>query len=432
MIDNEVITRPSSRVRLAPETRRGLIALGLGGTLEWYDWMLFGLVASYLGPKFFPASSPVAATLSALAVFAVGFFFRPIGGIILGTFADRIGRRKIMIFSVGMMAITTLVIAICPTYAQIGAWAGVILLLTRIVQGISTGVEGPLATAQGLELVPEGREGTVAGVMSAFVNFGILAASLVTFLTVLVLGPTAMSDWGWRIPFGVAVVGSLIVVYLRRRLPETMTQEELEESSTGAIWSSVGRNWLSVLAIVFVVGAVQVYNYAWTTGLPNTARTVMNESPAAVFGITTLLSVVMVVGSLIVGKLVDGKALSKWYIWTRALAIPSMFLILLYVRPGIGAFAGVVLGGSIVMVLNMTLYNVVTSTLMPKASRGAGTALGYGIGVAVFGGTAAYLVVWCASIHQLWLFSMYGAVLMVLSIVLYVLARRINGIHIGR
>ena len=432
MIDNEVSTQPSTRTRLTPETRRGLTALGLGGTLEWYDWMLFGLMASYLGPKFFPASSPVAATLSALAVFAVGFFFRPVGGIILGTFADRIGRRKIMILSIGLMAITTLVIAVCPTYAQIGPWAGIILLLTRIVQGISTGVEGPLATAQGLELVPEGREGTVAGTMSAFVNFGILAASLLTFLTVLVLGPAAMADWGWRVPFAIAVVGSIVVLYLRRRLPETMTREELEKSSTGAIWSSVGKNWLSVLAIVFVVGAVQVYNYAWTTGLPSTARTVMNESPTAVFGITTLLSVIMVIGSLIVGKLVDGKALSKWFIWTRALAVPSMFLILLYVKPGIGAFAWVMLGGSIVMVLNMTLYNVVTSTLMPKESRGAGTALGYGLGVAIFGGTAAYLVVWCASIHQTWLFSVYGAVLMIISIVLYVLARRINGLHIGR
>lgn len=432
MIDNEVSTRPGTRARLLPETRRGLIALGLGGTLEWYDWMLFGLVASYLGPKFFPDSNPITATLSALAVFAVGFFFRPVGGIVLGTYADRIGRRKIMILSVVLMAATTLVIAVCPTYEQIGPWAGVILLLARIVQGISTGVEGPLATAQGLELVPEGREGTVAGVMSAFVNFGILAASLVTFLTVLLLGPAAMADWGWRVPFALAVVGSIVVLYLRRRLPETMTPQELEEASTGKIWSSVGRNWLSILAIVFVVGAVQVYNYAWTTGLPNTARIVMKESPTAVFGITTLLGVVMVIGSLIVGKLVDGKALSKWYMWTRALAIPSMFLVLLYVRPGMGAFAGVVLGGSIVMVLNMTLYNVVSSTLMPKASRGAGTALGYGIGVAVFGGTAAYLVVWCSEIHQTWLFSVYGAVLMVLSIVLYVLARRFNGIHIGR
>lgn len=432
MIDNEVDTPSGSRQRLSSEARRGLLALGLGGTLEWYDWMLFGLVASYLGPKFFPDSDPVAATLSALAVFAVGFLFRPLGGIVLGTYADRIGRRKIMILSVALMAITTLIIAVCPTYEQIGAWAGVILLISRIVQGISTGVEGPLATAQGVELVPEGREGSVAGIMSFFVNLGILAASLLTFLTALALGPVAMAGWGWRIPFAVAVLGSVVIIYLRRRLPETMTRKELEESTTGSVWTGVGRNWLSLLAIVFVVGAVQVYNYAWTTGLPNTARIVMKENPATVFGITTIMSLVMVVGALVIGRLVDGRSLSKWYIWTRVLAIPSMFLILLYTQPGIGGFAGVMLGGSIVLVMNMTLYNVVTASLMPKGSRGAGTALGYGIGVAIFGGTASYLVVWFTSIHQGWLFAVYGAVLMAISVALYVAARRANGTYIGK
>jgi len=113
----------------AVPTRRALLGLGLGNTLEWYDWQNFGLLSAFIGPQFFPSDDPGASTLSALAVFAVGFAVRPLGGVLLGNVADRVGRRAVMLFSVGIMAVTTLVIAITPTYAQVGAWAGVILLV---------------------------------------------------------------------------------------------------------------------------------------------------------------------------------------------------------------------------------------------------------------------------------------------------------------
>jgi MFS transporter, MHS family, alpha-ketoglutarate permease len=418
--------------RLSPEVRRGLLALGLGNTLEWYDWMVFGLLSAFIGPKFFPSQDPVTATLSALAVFAVGFAFRPLGGILLGTFADRIGRRRVMLWSIMMMAVTTLIIALCPTYDQIGAAAGVILLVCRIIQGMSTGIEAPLSTAHAVELVPAGREGFVAGVISFFVNAGILLASLVSYLSSLMLGSTVMADWGWRVPFIVGAAFGFVVVYLRRTLPETMKPEELADNSAKAVWGGVRKHWLSVLAITFVVGAAQAYNYAWNTGLPTAARSSFKEDATAVFALTTALGVVLVVGSLLIGRFADGRSISKWFLITRALSIPSVFLMLMYVRPGIGGFAAVLLGGSVVLVLNMTLYNVVTSSLMPKSCRGAGTALGYGIGVALFGGTASYLLVWLQSLNAAWMFPVYVAVLSLLSIVFYLLARQKNGIFIGR
>ncbi|MET4590794.1 MFS transporter [Arthrobacter sp. 754] len=434
MTDTVVKTGAASdrKPRLSPEVRRGLLALGLGNTLEWYDWMVFGLLSAFIGPKFFPSQDPVTATLSALAVFAVGFAFRPLGGILLGTLADKLGRRKVMLWSIMMMAVTTLVIALCPTYDQIGAAAGVILLVCRIIQGMSTGIEAPLSTAHAVELVPEGREGFVAGVISFFVNAGILLASLVSYLSSLMLGGTVMADWGWRIPFIVGAAFGFVVVYLRRTLPETMKPEELADNSTKAVWGGVRKHWLSVLAITFVVGAAQAYNYAWNTGLPTAARSSFKEDATAVFALTTALGVVLVVGSLLIGRFADGRSISKWFLITRALSIPSVFLMLMYVRPGIGGFAAVLLGGSVVLVLNMTLYNVVTSSLMPKSCRGAGTALGYGIGVALFGGTASYLLVWLQSLNAAWIFPVYVAVLSLLSIVFYLLAKQKNGIFIGR
>jgi len=432
MIDTGVNTVKTGRERFSPEVRRGILGLGLGNTLEWYDWMIFGLLSAYIGPHFFPSSDPVTSTLDALAVFAVGFLFRPLGGIVLGTLADRIGRRRVMMLSITMMAVSTLVIAVSPTYQEIGAWAGVILLACRVVQGLSTGIEAPLSTAHAVELVPEGREGMVAGIISFYVNVGIVGAPLVSFLTTLVIGGDAVADWGWRIPFILGALFGFVILYLRRTLPETMRPEELVDTTTGSVWTGVRKSWLSVLAIVFVVGAVQAYNYAWNVGLPNAARSTMGEDTTAVFALTTILGLILVFGSLLVGKLVDGRALSRWFVVTRILAIPSVFLMLLYVEPGIGGFAGVLLGGSIVLALNMTLYNVVSTSLVPKGIRATGTSLGYGLGVAIFGGTASYLLVWFQSINVDWAFPVYVAVLSALSIVFYLLARRINGIHVGK
>ncbi len=432
MIDNAVETVSSPSRQLSPTVRKGLLGLGLGNALEWYDWMVFGLLSAFIGPNFFPNSDPLSATLNTLAVFAVGFAFRPLGGIMLGTVADKIGRRRVMLLSIMMMAVTTLIIAITPGYSQIGPWAGVILVACRIIQGISTGIEAPLSTSHAVELAPVGREGMVAGLMSFYVNLGILLASLVSFLSSLAIGGAAMGVWGWRVPFIIGAIFGFVVVYLRRALPETMRPEELAANSTGSVWSGVGKHWISVLAIVFVVGAAQAYNYAWNVGLPSAARTNFKEDPTAVFALTTALGVVMVVGSWVVGKLTDGKSMSRWFLITRILAIPSVFLMLMYVQPGIGGFAAVLLGGSVVLVINMTLYNVISTSLMPKSFRGAGVALGYGIGVAIFGGTASYLLVWFQSMHADWIFPVYVAVLSILSVVFYLLARRVNGIFVGK
>lgn len=423
---------PTKNPKFTPQVRKGLLGLGLGNALEWYDWMVFGLLSAFIGPNFFPNTEPLSATLNALAVFAVGFAFRPLGGILLGTLADRIGRRRVMLLSIMLMAATTLIIAITPNYATIGAWAGIILLVCRILQGISTGIEAPLSTSHAVELAPEGREGYVAGIMSFYVNIGILLASLVSFLCTLVLGGAAMADWGWRVPFIIGAAFGFVVLYLRRSLPETLKAEEMATNTPRAVWSGVRKHWLSVLAIIFVVGAAQAYNYAWNVGLPTAARSGFKEDPTAVFALTTILAVILVVGSWVIGKLADGKAMSRWFLVTRILAIPSVFLMLMYVQPGIGGFAAVLLGGSIVLVLNMTLYNVVSSSLMPKNIRGTGVALGYGIGVALFGGTASYLLVWFQSLNLTWVFPVYVAVLSILSIVFYLAARRSNGIFVGK
>jgi MHS family alpha-ketoglutarate permease-like MFS transporter len=430
-----------------PSDRRALLALGLGNTVEWYDWQAAGLLAALVGPHFFPATDPLSATLSALAVFAVGFAARPFGGVLLGTVADRVGRRAVMLLSVAIMAVSTLVIAVLPTYAEIGAWAGVALVASRLAQGISTGVEAPLSSAYAAELAPPGHEARWGGgVIGMFVNLGLLGASLVSFAASGLLGNAAMSEWGWRLPFVFGALLGLVTLYLRRSLPESLHVADpagevpageagevpaQSAQSVGEVWRTVRRHWVGVLAVVFVVGAAQAFNYAWNVGLPSLARGGFAENATSVFGLTTLLGLVMMLGSPLVGRWADRYRLSRVFLVGRVLAIPAVFLMLAYTGPGLGTLAVVLLAGGVVLILNMTLYNVVSVSLMPQSCRAAGCGIGYGIGVALFGGTASYLLVWLQRAHLGWLFPCYVAVLCVLSIALYLLARRRGEVYVG-
>ena len=411
-------------------SRKAMLGLGLGNTLEWYDWMIFGLLATYIGPKFFVDRDPVSATLDALAVFAVGFVARPLGGVLLGNVADRIGRRRVMLWSVAVMALTTLVLAFLPTYDVIGTGAGVTLLVLRVLQGLSTGVEAPLSTAYAVELMPQGQEGRAAGYISFFVNLGILLASLVTFITSYLVGGQVMSEWGWRVPILFGAVMSFAVVYLRRSLPESLHESEAHETNAG-VWGGVRKHWLGLVAMIAIVGAAQALNYAWNSGLPSLARGTYHEDPTRVFALTTMLGVILLAGSLFTGRWADRIKLSRAYLIARIAAIPTTFLLLLYTGHGLGLFSVVLLGGGVVVALNMTLYNVIATSLMPKYCRATGVGLGYGIAVAVFGGSASYLVVWLNKIGAGWLFPVYVAALCLISVVLYVLARRHSGTFAG-
>ncbi|MGF3052893.1 MFS transporter [Microbacterium sp. YY-03] len=416
--------------------RKNLRALSWGHALEWYDWAIFGLLSSYLGAHFFPADSELASTLNALAVFAVGFVARPLGGVIFGSIADRLGRRKIMIFAIAAVAIGSFVMGVLPGYETIGVAAPIIVVAMRLLQGLSAGVEAPLGTAYALELVPN-RPGYVSGFFGFFNNLGNLLAPLSIFFLTQMLTGDNLAEWGWRIPFIIGGLFGLMVLWLRTTLPETLDVTAArasmdEKMKQPSVWGDVRKYWLSVLATVFIVGAIQAYNYTWIAGLPNLARAAFQEDPSAVFGITTAFGVFMTLGALFLSRILDRFAMSKVFVVTRLLAIPTIFLALLYTEPGIGGFASVMFGGAIVLLLNMTIFVTISNSLLPQHIRGTGLGLGYGFGVALFGGTASYLLLWLQGEGMFWVFPVYIAILCAISVVLYVLAKNRNGIFVGK
>lgn len=416
--------------------RRNLYALSWGHALEWFDWAMFGLLSVYLGAAFFPSDSALASTLNALAVFAVGFVARPIGGVLLGLMADRIGRKTIMLFAIGAVAFGSFVIGVLPTYHTIGIAAPIIVVIMRLLQGLSAGIEAPLGTAYALELVPS-RPGYVSGFFGFFNNLGNLLAPLSIFAISSLMGQETLAAWGWRVPFILGGLFGLIVVFMRRTLPETLDTAAIRSigavpTKENSVWAELRKYWLSVLAVIFIVGAIQAYNYTWIVGLPNLARGTFEEDPSAVFGVTTGMGIFFTLGVLVLTRLLDRYPLSRWFVIARLLAIPTIFMVLLYSKPGIGTFAGVMFGGAVVLLLNMTIFVTVSNSLIPRHIRGTALGLGFGFGVALFGGTASYLLVWLESTDKLWVMPFYIAALCAISIVLYIAAKRRHGLFIGK
>ena len=215
--------------------------------------------------------------------------------------------------------------------------------------------------------------------MSFYVNIGILLASLVSFLCSLTLGGAVMAEWGWRVPFFFGAAFGFVVVYLRRALPETLQARgdgrELLQEPSGPVSASTGSRPGHPLRGRRGPG-LQLRLERWSA---EPARSAYNEDPTTVFAMTTILGLILVIGCWMIGRMADRKSMSRWFLLTRSLAIPSVFLMLLYIEPGIGGFTAVLLGGSIVLVLNMTIYNLVSTSLMPKACRATGVSLGYGM-----------------------------------------------------
>jgi MHS family alpha-ketoglutarate permease-like MFS transporter len=425
--------------RSAP-TRKMTAGLGGGVLLEWYDWGVYGFMAAFLGPHFFPSGDPVASTLTALAVFGAGFFARPLGAAILGPVADRFSHKKIMMLSVSAMAIGSLIIAALPTYNQIGIIAGIALLVIRLTQGLATGAEAGVANAIAIELAPPGQQGRYLGLISgSFIQAGIFGSSLISFFVSAAMPSAAMAEWGWRIPFLIGGLMGIFVIVLRRELPETLVEKALHHASehdqihatTGNVWKGLWKARLALLSVVLVIGAVQIANYAWTTALPNLANSVHKENSTAVFGIITAMGVLWIIMGPFVGRFADHIKPSRAFIITRLLLIPALFTILLYTEPGIGVFALVVFLGGTVVGINMSLYNYIAVTLMPRNIRTTGVAVGYALGVSIFGGTSSYLLVWLQQQDRLWMFSVYGGVVCLLSVLVYWAAKKRGHVYVA-
>ena len=258
-------TRQPATLRKTPG--KAALASFLGSTLEYYDFFIYGSAAALVfGPLFFPSDDPAVGLIGAFATFGVAYVARPVGGLVMGHFGDKLGRKKILLITLGVMGLASLGIGFLPSYNQIGVWAPILLVVGRLAQGFSAGAESAGASTLTLEHSPEGRRGFFTSFVMTGYASGMVLATLV-FIPVAALPTEALMSWGWRVPFWLSIVVLAIAYWVRTHLDETPVFEESKERKSVApmpirevlrfqsadVVRVVGMSIMSVMQTIFTV-----------------------------------------------------------------------------------------------------------------------------------------------------------------------------------
>lgn len=374
--------------------RRAVAAIVAGNALEFYDFLTYSTFAVYIGRAFFPAGNALASLLLTLATFGVGFLTRPLGGILIGAYADRAGRRPAMMLTISLMATGSLGLVLTPSYASIGVSAPLILIIARLVQGLALGGEVGPSTAVLLECAPSGRRGLFVSWQNASQGIAICAAGLVglTLSTLMDKGPLAA--WGWRVPFALGLVIVPVGLYIRRQLPETLESPGSRGSAAvlGLLWRQHRRPLLlAVLIIMCLTISIYVSNYMTTYAL-----TTLGMATSKAMFATITNGAVMAAGALLGGRLADRFG-RKWVmIVPRILLVvaiyPAFLLLVTVSTPGVLVFVTALL--TLLGIVSAAAAITALTEVFPNQVRSSGLAISYAIAVSVFGGTTQFVIAW--------------------------------------
>jgi len=385
---------PSAQDDAADRRRRIMAIVGSssGNLVEWYDFYCYAFFALYFAPVFFPEGDATSQLLKSAAVFAVGFFMRPIGGWLFGRIADRVGRRTSMVISVLVMCAGSLFIAILPTYATVGAAAPVLLLLARMLQGLSVGGEYGTSATYMSEVALKGRRGFFASFQYVTLIGGQLLASLVLVTLQALMTEQQLRDWGWRVPFFIGALAAVVALYLRRSLAETATGDK-EKAGT---FKALSKHWRAFCIVLAYTAGGSLSFYTFTTYmqkyLVNTAH--MNKGSAS--RVMTLVLLVYMLVQPAFGALSDKigrKANMLLYSGLGAvMVVPLMHAIGANQDPFV-AFM-LVTAGLLVISFYTGISGIVKAELFPTHVRALGVGLSYAVANSLFGGTAEAVALW--------------------------------------
>lgn len=373
---------------------KAIAAAVAGNALEFYDFIIYSFFSVYIAKSFFPNDDKFISLLTAVAVYGVGFFTRPLGGLLIGTYADKKGRRAAMILTVTLITIGTLGLAATPSYESIGVAAPIIVLLARLVQGLALGGEVGPASSMLIESAPPNQRAFYASWQMASQGIAVAVGGVVGYVVSATLSSEQLASWGWRIPFLVSLALIPIAVYIRRALPETL--EEPAYHSDSQIIKLIFTRYrkeviLGILALMSTAITAQVGNYMTTFAI-NT----LELNPAVAQISTVLGGIMMFMFSLLAGFLADKYGRKSIMLWPRValmLLIVPMFYMLVKTE-SVAMLLLVTMTVTLLTGMSGASSLVAIPEMMPIALRATGVSLIYAIGVTLFGGTAQFVLTW--------------------------------------
>ncbi|SPA18376.1 Alpha-ketoglutarate permease [Cupriavidus taiwanensis] len=391
-------TLPANALRqptsLTRAQSKAIAAATLGTIVEFADWVIYATFASLFSRQIFPADNEMVSLLSAFAVFAVGFIMRPVGGAVLGAYADRYGRKKGLTLSVALMAASTIVIAVCPVYATIGMAAPVILVLARLVQGFAAGGEFGSASTFLVESAAPARRAYAGSWQYFGINAGVLVAALIGYLLTRTLDPQAMAAWGWRLGFAIAGLMGLVALWIRLSVAETevFMRKVVHRTAAHPSLLVVTRHWRASLRVIGIAMAGNLTLYLWLVLFPTFAHVRTGLSLQDALSASAISIVVSLVAIPLVGKLADR-------VGRKPVLLAFAGGSALFAWPGLHFLANDFWLATAIVSVGMLLscgYAATAAAVMaeqfPSEVRATGVALPYAISVTLFGGTLPYIM----------------------------------------
>ncbi|WP_129358242.1 MULTISPECIES: MFS transporter [Micrococcaceae] len=396
-----------------------LLGTGIGNALEWFDWNIYASFAVYFSTQVFNDENPQSAFLETMAVFAVGFVARPFGGFLFGFLGDRWGRKRSLTLAVVSASVGSLIVAVCPTYDQVGWLASALLLIGRLIQGLSHGGELPAAQTYLSEHAPREKRGLFASSIYVTGTLGLICGLVLGLILQGLLTEDQMGSWGWRVPFLVGALLGVVAIWIRSSMEESeLFTEHMEavkqhEVKKENILIAVLKNWRTGLQVILMTGGLTIAYYVWSVSMASLATTTFNYDSKTAFTASLIGNVVFIIVLPIWGALSDRIGRKPCILIAM---IGSMVLCIPMIALASGGEAWqLVLAISIQLILLAGFLSHAPATYAEMFStdqRTAGFGVPYSIAIAVFGGTAGYVLTWLGDPYK---FAIYSMIFLLIS-----------------
>ncbi|TDR71465.1 MFS family transporter [Paludibacterium purpuratum] len=394
-----------------------ILSASSGNFVEWFDFYVYAFCAIYFAPTFFPAANPTVQLLNTAGVFAVGFLMRPIGGWLFGRLADRHGRKKSLVASILMMCMGSLVIACLPGYGTIGIWAPILLLLARLLQGLSVGGEYGTTATYMSEVAAAGRRGFYSSFQYVTLIGGQLMAVLIIVILQHLLSEPALKSWGWRIPFVLGALTALVSLWLRRSLTETAAPNASNNRDAGSLRVLLRDHKGAFLTVLGFTAGGSLSFYTFTTYMQ---KYLVNSAHMPIGTASTIMTVCLLVYMLaqpLFGALSDRigrRASMLLFGGLGALLTLPLLSALHHITSPLLAFCLITLALGIISFYT-SIAGIVKAELFPVEVRALGVGLSYAIANALFGGSAEFVALGLKTAGREEVFFWYVTAMLIVS-----------------